>query len=410
MKICLQCQTEYDDTKKFCRHDGSLLEDGESGTAKANELICPQCNNPIEAGKKFCRHCGARLGTGLHPPVVRVTPAFLAEEQNCPDPSAENLAIAQKHYAQGEYKEAIAHVEQLLVQEPDNRLYQLYWLLSQVKAYGLDGYESGVAELLQWQQLTQTEKPLARELLMLAGGACLQQGDLAAAEQRLLRAHHLSPSQDVARLLAMSEGKKGDAAQQAGDFEQALAHYQRAAVYDPEDQTLSQKLTQLALLRVQKRQQKRQDRRKKLVRGISLGAAVVLLIGSGTFGYRKIQDWLQPPPSQLEVATAPRQELAEAQEPGHTPPPQTELVSPTPSEPAENPLGEAKPPEQEKTADTPPVAESPARPFPSEEVMQFTPPANIPAQAPPPPEKPQARPEEPKRVAKATERHHRGFL
>lgn len=69
MKICPQCHTEYDDTKKFCRHDGSLLEtkEAEERTTQASDLTCPQCGKSVEVGKKFCRYCGAKLETNTQP-------------------------------------------------------------------------------------------------------------------------------------------------------------------------------------------------------------------------------------------------------------------------------------------------------------------------------------------------------
>jgi predicted amidophosphoribosyltransferase len=91
MKICPKCQIEYDDTKNFCRHDGSPLEakKAEGETAKGVDLTCPQCGKPVEAGKKFCRHCGARLEVSTQPLTVEAgtaAPSFmhtkpLAEEK-----------------------------------------------------------------------------------------------------------------------------------------------------------------------------------------------------------------------------------------------------------------------------------------------------------------------------------------
>lgn len=359
MKTCPQCHTEYDDARKFCRHDGSPLEtkalEGEAAAA-GSLLTCPQCSKPVEVGKKFCRSCGAKLGADSQPPVARTTPAFLAEEQNRPDPNAENLAITRKHYAQGEYKEAIAHVEQLLVQEPGNRLYQLYWLLANVKGYGIHGYENGISEALQWKNLTQEEKPLVRELFVLAGQESLKKGDLVGAEQRFLRAHHISPSQDVAKVLAMIEERKGDEAQQTGDFVQALTSYQRAATYDRDNLTYAQKLAQIVSLRTQERKRKRQEVGRKVAWGTGLGLAAALFIVGGVLGYRQIREWLQTPTPRQEFSTKNNEELPLA--------PQIGVPFPSPVEKSSDPQTAEEP--QPKAEDVSLVAE----PAPQEQKPQ----------------------------------------
>lgn len=349
MKICPQCHTEYDDIKKFCRHDGVSLVSKieESWTLEAGEAACPQCGMAIETGKRFCRHCGARLDINAKPLGEESRTAPSAPTPESLNPHTNDLALARKQYVQGEYQDAISRFERLLVQESDNRIYQLYWLLCHIKAYGIEGYENGIAEALQWKNLTQEENPLARELFILAGKESLKKGDLVGAEQRFLRARHIFPSQEVAKLLVMIEERKGNEAQQAGDFVQALTNYQRAATYDPDSQIHAQKLAQIVSLRVQERKRKRREVGRKVAWGGGLGLAVALLIVGGVLGYRKTREWLQTPTPQQEVSVKGNEELA--------PTPQTGVPFPSPVETSSDPQTTEEP--QPKAEDVPLVAE-----------------------------------------------------
>ena len=71
MKICPRCQIEYDDTKNFCRRDGTPLETQQVGekTAQTGDLTCSQCGKPVEAGEQFCSYCGAKVEGALRPIV-----------------------------------------------------------------------------------------------------------------------------------------------------------------------------------------------------------------------------------------------------------------------------------------------------------------------------------------------------
>lgn len=168
-----------------------------------------------------------------------------------PASPASLLFLAQRYYAQGKYKEAILYFERLLGEEPDNLEYQLYWLLANVKGYGIHGSEKGITNVLRWQNLTQEEKSLAQELFVLAGRENLKKGNLVGAEQYLLGAYTISPSQDVAKLLAVIEERRGDAAHKTEDYEQALACYRRAAAYDPKSRTYPHKIARGMALRAE---------------------------------------------------------------------------------------------------------------------------------------------------------------
>ena len=73
MKTCPQCQTEYDDTKNFCRHDGTSLEalQTSENTSQTGDLTCSQCGKPVQAGEQFCSYCGAKLEDALLPIVAK---------------------------------------------------------------------------------------------------------------------------------------------------------------------------------------------------------------------------------------------------------------------------------------------------------------------------------------------------
>lgn len=53
MKICKQCNIEYEDNMKFCPECGSKLE------VKPN--VCPNCGAEYKDGQKFCSECGTKL-------------------------------------------------------------------------------------------------------------------------------------------------------------------------------------------------------------------------------------------------------------------------------------------------------------------------------------------------------------
>ena len=197
--------------------------------------------------------------------------------------------------------------------------------MANVKGSGLHGYERSIADVLQWQNLSADEKSLARELFVLAGRESLENDNLASAEQFLLRAQHLSPSPDVAKILAALEERKGDEAHVKGDFNQAVASYQRAVAHDPGNQTSAQKLAQLVSLRTQERQQKRQEVRRKIAQGTGLALIAVVLIGIGFFSYHKGREWLQgAAPQQKEVVVAIDSSSLSQKEPPSPPPAKTE--------------------------------------------------------------------------------------
>ena len=55
MKICLNCQLEYDDKFAFCKKCGTKLE------TKEEEKICPNCMKEDKTDGVFCPYCGSIL-------------------------------------------------------------------------------------------------------------------------------------------------------------------------------------------------------------------------------------------------------------------------------------------------------------------------------------------------------------
>jgi len=76
MKLCPQCQTEYDDTKTFCRRDGTPLEMQQVNkrTGHTGEMTCSQCGKPMLAEEQFCDHCGTKAEGSLQSSVDRKEP------------------------------------------------------------------------------------------------------------------------------------------------------------------------------------------------------------------------------------------------------------------------------------------------------------------------------------------------
>ena len=55
MKICSNCNLEYEDKFAFCHKCGSKLQ------VKIDQSFCPYCGNSIETDGEFCPFCGNTL-------------------------------------------------------------------------------------------------------------------------------------------------------------------------------------------------------------------------------------------------------------------------------------------------------------------------------------------------------------
>ncbi len=199
---------------------------------------CAQCGAAVKPDAKFCEQCGAsvasKTASQFAPPGRHPSRMSGEGTRNAP-PS--HLSLALEYYTKGEYEKAIPLFQKLLTGEQVKRTPQLYWLLANMKCHGIRAHLDDVAKLLQWRNFTAEEKPLAKELFFLAGGESLKKNDLTAAEQYFLRARFLSPSQDVASMLAVVQARKGEQARMEGHFTEALTDYQRAVAHDPRNET-----------------------------------------------------------------------------------------------------------------------------------------------------------------------------
>jgi tetratricopeptide (TPR) repeat protein len=221
-----------------------------------------------------------------------------------PDLRASLLFLAQRHYAQSEYREALPYFERLLFQERGNRSGELYWLLSSVKGYGVQGLEERIGEVLRRQDLKTEERPLVQELLVVAGEDSLRREDLERAEQYLAQAYQMVPSTEAGRLLAEVASKKGERAQREGHLLHACVNYQRAAEYAPGNPTYTQQIAQAVALRAAERERRHWQKYKR----IGLGAALILLLVGGILGMRHARERQRAPSAEDNGPTTASQE------------------------------------------------------------------------------------------------------
>jgi tetratricopeptide (TPR) repeat protein len=195
MKFCPKCSTEFEDKLNFCRNDGTALQ------VKALGRVCPKCGKEAEQGKKFCRHCGARLDVAGEPPPTKVEkpevqevfgqqriqpePPKLTIEENVAEKierqiiqrqqSAEqsvtkhgsSVEAAGRHLRDGNYKDAIAALEAILKNSPENQEAWLLHLLASVKLYNVYGYEKQIESIRSLANLSEKERELAREIFLI---------------------------------------------------------------------------------------------------------------------------------------------------------------------------------------------------------------------------------------------------
>jgi len=193
------------------------------------------------------------------------------------------LFLAQRHYRHGEYAQAIAYFEQLRSQERGNRLGELYWLLSQIRSHGISGLEDRIGEVMQWQDLQAEEQPLAQELFVAAGGEYLQTKRFGRAEQYFSRAHHILPSADIARLLAVVEKRRNRALQES----QVLSTPESTQWTQGHDPRTSAPVRREAQERAP--QMAAYDRGGwQRYKGVSLGGVLALLLGGGALSIRQM--------------------------------------------------------------------------------------------------------------------------
>ena len=67
MRVCPNCNLEYEDKYAFCHHCGSKLQD------KVEQIFCPYCGNKVETDGAFCPFCGNSLEEDTTPKVGNYT-------------------------------------------------------------------------------------------------------------------------------------------------------------------------------------------------------------------------------------------------------------------------------------------------------------------------------------------------
>ena len=60
MKICLKCNSKYDDKYKFCKRCGNTLSVVQK-VRQSNVKFCPKCKLEYDNKYKFCKKCGYSL-------------------------------------------------------------------------------------------------------------------------------------------------------------------------------------------------------------------------------------------------------------------------------------------------------------------------------------------------------------
>lgn len=61
MRICVVCNTELNDTDKFCPECGNKMPVMESVSVSVRKQFCPKCGAEVNEGDKFCPECGAKM-------------------------------------------------------------------------------------------------------------------------------------------------------------------------------------------------------------------------------------------------------------------------------------------------------------------------------------------------------------
>jgi tetratricopeptide (TPR) repeat protein len=146
-----------------------------------------------------------------HRRVLEINPSLLVS----------NHFLAHLYYAKGEYAAALPYLAQLRSKEPNNRRYNLYWLLASLHVSGVEGLSEHLEDIRTWQGLTPEEQGLAQELFLMAGERSLEEGR-ARAEQYIRQALRLAPSPRGSSLLAAVDQQKTERAVYKKVFETSV--------------------------------------------------------------------------------------------------------------------------------------------------------------------------------------------
>lgn len=221
--------------------------------------------------------------TAWHHRILEVNPNLLVS----------NLFLAQQHYARGEYVAALPHFERLLLEERDDRIHKLYWLLARMHASGIHDLKQWLAEVGQWQDLTAEERPLVQELFLTASKLSLEE-DVAQAEQYTLQALHIAPSLDGTSLLAAVERRKKEQTQDMGDSLQPPSSGEEEAEHELSTEFSVRMMTQVMLSSAQEDKQMRRALRRRIFQRVGVPTVMLILLIGGLYAYYQVREELLP--------------------------------------------------------------------------------------------------------------------
>ncbi len=245
MKVCPKCSSEFDDKFNFCRNDGTTLQ------AKAFGTSCPKCGKETEEGKRFCRHCGAKLELQSEAAPKKIekpqVQEAVSQQQDQSEPSEavdepkekvtekterpvihrEEIAqqsvvkhespteAAEKHLAEGNYKDAIEALDTFVKDNPEDREARLLHLLASVKLYNIYGYERQTESVKSFSNLTEKERGFAREIFLIRSEEAQRRGREEEAREYQRLANRVILGQPLTELA--SEAKAEEVPAQRGE-------------------------------------------------------------------------------------------------------------------------------------------------------------------------------------------------
>lgn len=258
-RVC-EVNTDYDQSTAFLTEALRVKPDDVASMSILARLF--ERRSQIEEAEKWHRH------------ILEVNPMI----------GVSNLFLAQCHYTRGDYAEAIPYFERLLLKEPTNRIYKLYWLFANIRCHGVHDLEAHLAKIQQWHDLTAEQQQLGRDLFLAAGKESLLEGRLAQAEQYLLQANHFAPSPQIDQLLRIVAEKQASQSQRVRQDHQLPVRAREKIDYDPW-------IAMCEMILQDERRRKRQRMKKRIVAGVRLGLAITLIAG-GILGYSKVREWI----------------------------------------------------------------------------------------------------------------------
>jgi hypothetical protein len=171
---------------------------------------CAQCGMEVEAGKKFCRHCGARIESSTEgaprkvemphvqevvshqqippePPkpaakekvTEKIEPQVIQQQEIAQQTVAKQespIEAAERHFKEGNYKNAIAALESTVKNNPADQEARLVHLLASIRLYNVYGYETQVESIKSLSNLSEKERGIAREIFLIRSDEARNRG------------------------------------------------------------------------------------------------------------------------------------------------------------------------------------------------------------------------------------------